>query len=435
MTNSSKIQQRDQAVPLMRCLSLFIVGACLFATSLFAADQGDEAIASDRPNIIFLLSDDQRADFLGCAGHPILKTPTIDRLAAEGTRFENAFVTTSICAASRASILTGQWERTHRYTFGRPALTRARSDASYPATLCRAGYRTGFVGKFGVKIEKGARAEMFDDFKPVGIRPYVRKGRDGTMRHFTEVAGERAKAFLQSCEAKRPFCLSVSFNAAHASDGDKKNHYPYPETEASLYTAATIPEPKVATDFWKQLPGYLQNSMHRDRWFWRWDTPEKYQRNVKSYYRMISGMDRVIGELLDEVKRLGFADNTVVVFMGDNGYYKGSRGFAGKWSHFDESLRVPLVIYDPRAPKANRGRVLEPMALNVDVASTILDLAGEAQPDLYQGRSLLPLIRGETPDDWRRDFFCEHLMDNKPHPEVRGRARRTLRLRPLLRAE
>ena len=390
------------------------------AAALIALLPAAPAVGADRPNVIFFLSDDQRADFLGCAGHPILKTPTIDRLAAQGVRFENMFVTTSICAASRASILTGQWERTHGYTFGTPPIPEMATDNSYPALLRAAGYRTGFVGKFGVGVHKGAREKMFDWFVPLNRNPYFKKQPDGTLRHLTEITGDRAIEFLKGCPKDRPFCLSVSFNAAHAEDGDKVNHYPWPKAEDGLYEDVTIPPPKVSTDFWKQLPPFFHNSMHRDRWFWRWDTPEKYQKNVKAYYRMITGLDRVMGRVLDEVKRLGHGEDTVVIFMGDNGYYKGSRGFAGKWSHFEESLRVPLVICDPRVPEEKRGRVVDPLVLNVDVGPTIVDLAGLKAPQGYQGVSLVPLVEGRKPSKWRTDFFCEHLMDHPKIPKYEG---------------
>jgi arylsulfatase A-like enzyme len=387
-------------------------GACKSVPSA-TAEQGP-------PNIIFFLSDDHRNDFLGCAGHPIVKTPTIDRMAKQGVRFENAFVTTSICAASRASILTGLWERTHQYTFGMPPIAKPFVHDSYPAVLRRAGYRTGFVGKFGVSVPAEAKKEMFDWFVPMGRNPYFKKQADGKLRHLTEITGEKAIEFLKENPKDRPFCLSVSFNAAHAEDSDKKNHYPWPKAEDGLYDNVTIPPPLVSIDHWKTLPEFLQKSMHRDRWFWRWDTPEKYQKNVKAYYRMITGLDRVMGRVLDELRRLGLEKNTVVIFLGDNGYYKGSRGFAGKWSHFEESLRVPLVIYDPRLPENLRGRVLPQMALNVDIAPTIVALAGRKVPEVVQGRDLQPLVRGQEPSDWRKEFFCEHLFDNKSIPKWEG---------------
>lgn len=376
--------------------------------------------AADKPNIIFFLSDDHRADFLGCAGHPIVKTPVIDDLARRGVRFQNAFVTTSICAASRATLLTGLWERSHKYTFGTPPLAETMVEAGYPAVLRQAGYRTGFVGKFGVDVHQGATDEMFDSFVPLNRNPYFKKQPDGSLRHLTDITGDRAIEFLQSCSADKPFCLSVSFNAAHAEDSDKENHYPWPPSEDGLYEDVTIPQPRISTDFWKQLPAFFHDSMHRERWFWRWDTPEKYQKNVRAYYRMITGLDRNMGRVLEEAKRLGFGDDTVVIFSGDNGYYKGSRGFAGKWSHYEESLRVPLVICDPRLPAEQRGRVVGQMVLNVDIPATIASLGGGQPPETYQGRDLMPLVVGKAPADWRTDFFCEHLMDHPKIPKWEG---------------
>jgi arylsulfatase A-like enzyme len=160
--------------------------------------------------------------------------------------------------------------------------------------------------------------------------------------------------------------------------------------------------------------------MNRARYFWRWDTPKKYQKNIRAYYRMISGVDHVIGRVVKQLADQGLAENTVVIFTGDNGYYAASRGFAGKWSHYEESLRVPLVIFDPRLPKAQRGRVESRMVLNVDVAPTIVSLAGEKIPAGYQGNSLVPLVQGKSPETWRTDFFCEHLFRNSTIPKWEG---------------
>jgi arylsulfatase A-like enzyme len=375
---------------------------------------------ADRPNILFFLSDDQRADFLGCAGHGILQTPFIDDLAHRGVRFENAFVTTSICAASRATLLTGMWERTHKYTFGTPPIAGEFVDTSYPKVLKDVGYRTGFIGKYGVGTEGRREAEMFDVFEPVNRNPYFHKQPDGSLRHESDICGDKAIEFVRGAKDGQPWCLSVSFNASHAEDNDKENHFPFPPSEAGFYADATIPPPLVDTDFWQTLPEFFHNSMHRERYFWRWDTPEKYQRNVKAYYRMITGLDRNIGRVLKELARNGMADDTVVIFMGDNGYYKASRGFAGKWSHYEESLRVPLVVFDPRLPLEHRGRVDSHLALNVDVPATICGLGTGSVPESYQGRDLMRLVEGQAPDDWRTDFFCEHLMDNPAIPKWEG---------------
>ena len=375
----------------------------------------------NRPNILFLLVDDQRNDTLGCAGHPIIKTPVIDSLAEKGVRFENAFVTTSICAASRASFLTGLYERTHGHTLGKPPMNRSDMLQSYPAQLHDAGYRTGFIGKWGVGAQSEVEKRIFDVFKPHNRNPYLKLKPDGSTRHETEIAGDKAIEFLSSHPDGKSFCLSISFNAAHAEDHDLGNHFPWPKAVDGMYDDVDIPAPRLSDPaIFDNLPDFLKNCMNRQRYFWRWDTPEKYQKNMRAYFRMISGVDRVIGRIRKELDKLGLSDNTVIVYAGDNGYYMGDRGFAGKWSHYEQSLRVPLIVYDPRLPEANRGIVKKEMALNVDVSATFLDLAGEPIPAQYQGASLVPLLRGEDVSDWRNDFFCEHLMGHKAIPKWEG---------------
>jgi len=381
---------------------LFCGGLCTSTAS---------AAAPKRPNIIFFLSDDQRFDHMGCAGHAVLKTPTMDHLAAGGVRFANAFVTTPICAASRASMFTGLHERTHKYTFFAVPLAKSLTDNSYPALLRAAGYRTGFFGKFGVHVQPGVQDQMFDAYERIFRAPYFKKQADGSLRHTTELIGDRAIGFLDAQSKDQPFCLSLSFNAPHAEDADKKTPYPCTHAVNGMYEDLTIaPAPLSDPAIFASQPDFLKRSLNRQRWYWRWDTPEKYQKNVKGYYRMITGIDRVMGRVLKRLAALGLADNTVVVFAGDNGYYRASRGFAGKWSHYEESLRVPMIVYDPRQPESRRGRVVSSMALNIDIPATILDVAGVKPPDTYQGHSLVPLIQGKTPSDWRTDFFCEHLM-------------------------
>ncbi len=380
------------------------------------ADASDDA---SRPNIVFFLSDDQRAGFTGVAGHPVLRTPTMDRLAEEGVRFENAFVTTSICWISRQTIFSGLYDRTSGYT-ARGHLTAEQAKATYPAVLRRAGYRTGFVGKFGCGVRN--RGAMFDYFEPLGRNPYFKKQPDGSKRHITRIAADKAVEFIRrSAKEEAPFCLSVSFNAPHAEDSDKEDHYPWPKTVDGMYESAEIRPPKLSDpSVFKSQPEFLKESLNRRRYFWRWDTEKKYRRNVRAYYRMISGVDHAMGRVLETLDRLGLDENTVVIFSSDNGYYKGSRGFAGKWSHYEESLRVPLIIHDPRTPVSSRGRVATPMALNVDIPSTILDYAGVDPPASYQGRSLRPIAEGRPPDDWRKAFFCEFLVRHNRLPRWEG---------------
>jgi arylsulfatase A-like enzyme len=389
------------------------VGSVVFSPVVRAKNE-------EQPNILFFLIDDQRNDTLGCAGHPILKTPVVDSLAAEGVRFENAFVTTSICAASRATIFSGLYERTHGFTFGTPPISVEHVEASYPALLRKAGYRTGFIGKFGVNAGKGGSSAMFDYFKQIGY-PYLQKQADGTLRHEAELAGDRAIEFLKENPKGKPFCLSVSFNSVHAVDDDMENHYPWPKAVDGMYDDVEIPRPRLDDPaIFESQPEFLRKSMNRDRYFWRWDTPEKYQKNMRAYFRMISGVDRVIGRVRKGLEENGLAENTIIIYNGDNGYYMGERGFAGKWSHYEQSLRVPLIVYDPRATKKRRGKVRSEMALNVDLPATMLDYAGVDVPKHYQGRSITPLVRGRKVHNWRKDFFCEHLMNNESIPKWEG---------------
>ena len=392
-----------------------IVGQCVAAEA-----------KSDQPNILFFLVDDQRNDTLGCSGHGIIKTPTIDKLAAEGIRFENMFVTTSICAASRASIFTGLTERTHGYTFGRLPVSEQHVAASYPAVLRETGYRTGMIGKFGINVAGGKKSilRMFNYFKPIGRNPYFKNMPGGVRRHETELCGDAAIEFLRSQKPSRPFCLQVCFNASHAEDTDRRpgtGHFPWPKAVDGMYDDVAMPAPRLGgAKYFEAAPEFLRNSMNRDRFFWRWDTPEKHEVNMRAYFRMISGIDNTIARVLESLKRQGLTNNTVVVYSADNGYYMGERGFAGKWSHYEQSLRVPLVIFDPRLPKEKKGRVSAEMVLNIDLAPTFLHLAGHKPPVDYQGRSLLPIVEGPPAEDWRQDFYCEHHMNHPRIPKWRG---------------
>ncbi|MFH5803291.1 sulfatase [Alienimonas sp. DA493] len=414
-----------------------LLAALLAAASADGAPPEGDGGAGDGGSppvsVLFVLTDDHRHDHLGCAGHPVLKTPHIDALAARGVRFENAFVTTSICAASRASIFSGHYELSHGHTFGKPPLREELVRDSYPAVLKRAGYRTGFAGKFGVGVARGAQAEMFDVYEPINRSPYFHKQPDGSLRHTADLIGDRAEEFIASTPSDQPFCLSLSFNAGHAEDRDLRDHFPYPETEADLYRNEKLPPIGPAPpQAFNRLPEFLQESMNRDRWQWRWHSNFQRERNTRDYYRLLSAADRNVGRAIAALEQAGRLENTLVIVTGDNGYYMGSRGLAGKWSHFEESLRVPLVVAGPGVNGAGgagggsgigergAGRVEDAVALNVDLPATMLDACGQPVPEHYQGRSLVPFLKGETPADWRTDFLAEHRMDHPRIPKWQG---------------
>jgi arylsulfatase A-like enzyme len=377
-------------------------------------------IDQTRPNIVLLVADDMRWDMMGCAGNPIIKTPNLDALARDGIRFNNAFVTTSICAASRASILTGLYERTHRYTFGTKPISEQHVKISYPVLLRKSGYRTGFVGKFGVSVPTRADKEMFDFIKVLQPNPYWKKQPDGTEKHLTDIEAEKAIEFIKGSQAGQPFCLTVSFNAPHAEDGDPRQYFWQQEVD-HLYRDVRFPVPKTMTDeFFNSQPEFLRNTESRIRFNWRFNEPKKYQEMVAGYYRMISGIDLVIGHIRAALQEKGLTQNSIILFTSDNGYFLGERGFADKWYIYEYSIRVPLLVFDPRAPKKRRGKIVEAMALNVDIAPTILELAGLEVPKDLQGHSLVPLLQGEVPADWRTDFFYEHLFDRSNIPKSEG---------------
>ncbi len=403
---------------------LFVIGIVLSmsATSCIKTTH----VKDLKPNILFFLIDDQTKGMTSCEGHPIIQTPTIDKLAQNGIRFTNAFVTTSICAASRASILTGLYEFKHNFTFGKPALEKKYIKSSYPYILKESGYQTGFIGKLGVKLEEqdSSLKEMFD-FCKLSPRstPHFEEMSDGSKRHSAEIKGDQAIEFINSQTSNQPFCLSISFNAVHAVDGNKTpgndGHYPYPNSVAKLYEDIEVPKPKLSDPIiFDKHPDFLKNSMNRERYFWRWDTEEKYQINMRAYYRMISGYDQVMERVIAALEDRGFSNNTIIIYSADNGYYMGNRGFAGKWSHYEESLRVPMIVFDPRNPRNEKST--EKIALNIDIPATILNYAGLSIPTSYQGQSLIPIIESTDSESWRDWFFCEHRMDNASIPKFVG---------------
>ena len=375
-----------------------------------------DAISQDRPNILFFFADDQRHDTLGCAGHPILETPTIDKLAEEGVRFTNMFVTRSTCWASRTTILTGLTSRSSVEADDSDQVKSEALTQLFPDLLRDAGYRTGFYGKWHAKMPKGFKPdEHFDEYERIFRRPYFKTMPDGSKRHETELIADRGIEFLKSQrENDQPFCLNLWFNAGHAEDNDRvpgTGHFPWPKAMDGKYDDFEIPEPRLSDPaIWEAHPEFLKTSNHRERYHWRWDTPEKYQINMRAYFRMLSGIDHAMARVLRVLEEEGLAYNTIVVYSADNGYYMGDRGFAGKWSHHEQSQRVPLIVYDPRQSDASRGRIVDTKSLNLDLPSTFLDWAGVTIPESYQGFSLKPLIEGEPePTGWRKDFYCEHF--------------------------
>jgi len=373
--------------------------------------------AETRPNIIFLLTDDQRWDALGCTGNSIIRTPHIDRLSREGVTFQNCFVTSAICMTSRASMFTGLHERTHGISSFSLPLAPEVNARSYPELLRGAGYRMGFIGKWG--LGGNLPKERFDYFRGFSGQGKYYHERDGKLVHLTQIMGEQALEFLDGCSGDQPFCLSVSFKAPHVQDEDPRQ-FLYDPAHEELFQDVRIPVPKTADDrYFQRLPEFLQTSEARKRWEIRFSTPEKYQTSVKGYYRLVYGVDEVVGRIRQKLQERGLAENTVLVFMGDNGFYLGEHGLAGKWFMHEESIRVPLIVHDPRLPERLRNKRRGEMVLNIDIAPTLLELAGVPASPSVQGRALMPLVRGGKPR-WREEWFYSHLYGYNLIPKSEG---------------
>lgn len=380
--------------------------------------------APPRPNLLVVVTDDQRFDTLGCAGNRYIRTPEIDRLAREGVRFRNAFVTTPICCASRASLLTGQYARRHGIEDFVRDLSPTLWAETYPGLLRRAGYRVGFVGKFGVgdaaAIERRTHDFDFWRGRPGQAGTRFIDPSDPSQRHMTARMGDEAIEFLSGCSNGVPFCLSISFNAPHARDGQDREFEPDRRDE-SLYALDRLPFPASATeaDFDRMVP-WVRDSEARRRWKSRFGTDALAQATLKDFYRLVTGIDREVGRLREELGRRGLADSTVLVFTSDNGWFAGEHGLADKWFPYEESIRVPLILFDPRLPASRRGRVVDALALNIDLAPTLLEWAGIPQPDRMQGRSLVPWTGRRSPTSWRTDFLVEHRFQHASIPSSEG---------------
>lgn len=397
---------------------------CLVSLAWFSCKKKK---SSKPPNIIVILTDDQRWDAIGYAGNKIIKTPEQDQLALEGTYFNKAFVTTPICGASRATIITGLYERKHNFTLGGTTLNPVYLKKNYPLELRKNGYHTGFFGKFGIK-NNGDLSNIFSEFevydrnnKFEDHRGYYYKSIGKDTVHLTQYTGHKALAFIDNAPSDGPFCLSISFSAPHAHDGaweGIKKQYFWQEEVDDYYRDTVIPGPNNAShDRFAALPKEVREGFNRVRWFWRYDSKERYQESLKGYYRMIGGVDKELGKIREMLTKKGIADNTIIVWMGDNGYFLGERQMAGKWLMYDNSVRVPLIIYDPRVKKHHD---VEDMVANVDLAATILDFSGVKSDLKTHGISLVPYVNNGSSKYKRKELMIEHLWDFQPIPPSEG---------------
>lgn len=382
----------------MKCLMQFLSILLVFTAAATAT-----ARAAEPMNILVLFADDWRHDTLSAAGNPVVKTPQLDNLAKEGVRFTHNCVTTSICGVSRATLYTGQWMSRHGCSGF--SMFNTPWSQTYPGLLREQGYYTGFVGKWH---NGGFNPSRFDFSREAPKIHWINLPGGGKI-HITQKNENDAMEFLATRPKDKPFCLTVAFFATHAWDGNPKQYLPQPES-MELYKDLTIPvPPNNSQESWERLPSFFtEKNEGRNRWHWRFDEPQKYQTMMKNYYRMATEVDTTCGRILAELRKQGVLDNTLVIFTTDNGYYHGEHGLADKWYPHEESIRVPLIIRDPRMVTEKRGKTNDDFTLNVDLAPTILGAVGIEAPERMQGRDLSALYLGEEDPKWRTEFFYEH---------------------------
>jgi arylsulfatase A-like enzyme len=374
----------------------------LGAVALAVAMAASSAWAASRPNIVFLLADDMRFDAAGFMGNKDVKTPNLDRLAERGVVFERAYDTTAICMASRAQLMTGKLEFSTGCNFEHGHMSMPIWQESYPMLLRESGYYTGFAGKFGFDVEPQGKAKGANVVRPcfdwwggwMGQGSYEVSGNKdatawhekhaGEKEHTTRALGILGQEFIREAgNSGKPFCLSVSFKAPHTP-------YATDPRYDEIYEDATFTKPE---NFGPDAAGHLPKQPFAGR------PPTKGKGWVKDfdgasrqYHQMVYGMDHAVGMMLEELEKQGVADNTVVVFTSDNGYFNGSKGFAGKIYAYEEASRAPLVVYDPRHSTAGKKVRIDQLTGNIDIAPTLLDLAGVKAPSGMQGKSMLPML-------------------------------------------
>lgn len=364
---------------------------------------------SKKPNIIFLLTDDQRYDALGCMGNDEILTPNIDKLGNEGVIFKNFYTTTSICMASRAQIMTGMYEYKTGCNFSHGPLLQEKFDKSYPVLLQEAGYKTGFTGKFGYAVrteeesKKGGASnyhsddalpiDQFDWWKGWPGQGYYQTIKNESMKeyakefpHVSKALGASSRDFIKEYANKKdPFCLSVSFKAPHSPVSPD-------EMYDDVYAGKTFTRhPNHGQQGGAHLPEQSKLGRQYMKLGQRW-VDEEYDKALARYYQLIYAVDVAVGMILDEVEKQGIAENTIIIFTTDNGYSTGAHGFGGKVMPYEEGARGPLLIYAPGSKSFKKGWVSTALTGNIDMAPTILDFAGLPIPENMDGKSLVSLV-------------------------------------------
>jgi len=369
-----------------------------------------------------MMTDDQRWDALSCAGNAVIDTPNMDRLAADGMRFRNMFVTNSLCAPSRTTLLTGMYSHKHGVTDN--VRRELRPDQPIlPDLLREAGYETAFCGKSHVKGALRDRTwDYYFGYNGQGqyLNPKIAEGTDGEERvyegYMDDIVTDHAVEWLRD-RGEKPFCLFLWFKAPHRA-------WIRPRRLHDLYRGVTIPKPDTYDDDLKGYPGKPRAFADADNKIGNFDNVRTLEGFVKDYYATIVAVDENLEKVLDVLDDTGKTEDTAILFTGDNGF------FLGEWRAFDKrlmhepSIRVPLLVRYPRMVQA--GSLEDRMVLNIDIAPTVLDMAGVPIPDWMQGRSVVPLLEGKD-IPWRKDWLYEYFEYPGPHSVPKNRGVRTER--------
>lgn len=379
-------------------------------------------------NIIFILSDDHRYDFMGFMKTvPGLETPGMDRMAKEGAHLKNAFVTTSLCSPSRASILTGQYAHTHTVVDNSAPLP---ADLTFfPEYLQKKGYKTAFMGKWHMGNTGDMPQPGFDEWVSFeGQGQYYgntlningKREKSGSDIYITDDLTARAISWMNSVKDK-PFCMYLSHKGVHAEFMPAKRHEgKYKDLQIisppSMYLTVTdsskqfgIATPPTTPVNYKDIPRWVREqrySWHGVDYMYHGQIP--FDKFYHLYLETLMAIDESIEQVMDWVEKSGLKDNTMVVYMGDNGFQFGEHGLIDKRNAYEASMRVPLLVWAPGMVKP--GSVISQMVLNIDLAPTFLEIAGIPRPSQMQGESFLPILKGEN-IAWRTKMFYEYYWE------------------------
>ncbi|AQT67575.1 Arylsulfatase [Anaerohalosphaera lusitana] len=389
-----------------------------------------------KPNIVFIMTDDHASHALSCYGSKINKTPNLDRIAEEGMRFDNCFCTNSICAPSRAVILTGKYSHINGKIDNTPVPFDG-SQQTFPKLLRKAGYQTAMIGKWHLRSEPTG----FDYWNvlpgqgayhnPVMIEMGERKKYDG---YVTDIITDKAIDWIEQRNNDQPFCLLYQHKAPH------RNWQP-DEKHADMYKDRKIPLPETFNDDYATRSDAAREQEMTIEKHLRvpYDTkvkpPEelsgqelkewKYQRYMEDYLACVASVDDNVGRFLDYLEEKGLAEDTVIVYTSDQGFYLGDHGWFDKRFMYEESLRMPFLVKYPGLIKP--GSVNKDIVVNIDFAPTFVDMAEARIPNDMQGRSLMPLLAGDTPDDWRTAMYYHYYEYPAVHQVKRHYGIRTKR--------